>query len=188
MVILWGTHLIYATEKLMYVLGELSHTVVAFDLSNGPAEANQPNEGFAPSIIPRQVHPEHKLMMDSAELCIHPSVPNVLYASNRWEKHIAEREPYLENAPKESPPGDTITIILLSGDGRKVEATKFVTTKLDTIRGMRVTDDGKYVAVVGQEGGGIEIYSISGERRDTWTAVASLNEGLASGIKHAVWL
>lgn len=127
-------------------------------------------------------------MMDSAEICPHPKIPNVLYITNRWERHIAELEPHLENVPTELPPGDAIAIILLSNDGKTVEETKFVRTKLDTIRGMRLSSDGSLVALGGQEGGGVEIYSISGQRGDMWTLVASLSEGLESGIKHAVWL
>lgn len=172
----------------MYVIGELSHTVVAFDLSTSPSEAMQPIEGFEANIIPPNVHPDHQFMMDSAEICIHPTFPNVLYVSNRWERHIAQREPHLKNVPKELPPGDAVAIILLSDDGKKVDSIKHVRTNVDVIRGMRLTDDGQYVVVVGQEGGGVEVYEISGEKGDIWTLVAGLNEGLESGIKHAIWL
>lgn len=172
----------------MYVLGELSHNVVAFDLSTSPAEDMQPIDGFFPSVVPPSVHPNHQLMMDSAEICLNPRIPNVLYVSNRWERHIAELEPHLENVPKELPPGDAIAIILLSDDGRRVQETKHVRTNLDTIRGMRLSSDGSLVALGGQEGGGVEIYGISGERGDIWTLVASLNKGLESGIKHVIWL
>lgn len=172
----------------MYVLGELSHTVIAFDLFAGPAENVQPIDGLAPSIIPPNVHPDHQLPMDSGELCLHPNIPNVLYASNRLERHIAELAPHLQNVPKELPTGDAVAIILLSGDGRNVQDVKFVRTKLDTIRGMRVSNDGKYIVVAGQRGGGIEVYSISGKRGDEWTLVAGLDEDLESGIKHAIWL
>lgn len=172
----------------MYVLGELSHMVVAFDLSTCASEAIQPIDNFAPNIIPPNVHPDHQFMMDSAEICLHPNIPNVLYVSNRWERHIASREPHLDDVPEELPPGDAIAIILLSDDGRKVQCVKHVRTNLDTIRGMRLTEDGKYVVVVGQEGGGVEVYGISGDRGDAWTLVASLRDGLESGIKHAVWL
>ncbi|OJJ96651.1 hypothetical protein ASPACDRAFT_63549 [Aspergillus aculeatus ATCC 16872] len=175
-------------EKIMYVIGELSHTVLAFDLSDGPAEAIPPIAGFAPNIIPPEVHPDHQFMMDSSEICLHPSIPNVLYVSNRWERHIARREPHLQNVPQQLPPGDAIAIILLSDDGRSVKAIRHVRTKLDVIRGMRVSDDGRYIVAVGQEGGGVEVYEIGGDRGDVWTLVAELNEGLESGIKHAVWL
>ena len=172
----------------MYVIGELSHIVLAFDLSTFPADNIQPIPGFAPNVIPPSVQPHHQFMMDSSELCVHPKIPSVLYVSNRWERHIAEREPHLKDVPTELPPGDAIAIILLSDDGRSVQDIKHVRTNLDTIRGMRLSDDGKYVAVCGQEGGGVEVYGISGDRGDEWTLVASLNEGLESGIKHAVWL
>ncbi|UPL04067.1 hypothetical protein LCI18_015001 [Fusarium solani-melongenae] len=175
-------------EKIMYVLGELSHNVVAFDLSNCPANDVQPIDGFSVNIIPPTVHRDHQFMMDSAELSLHPKIPNVLYASNRWERHIANREPHLENVPTELPQGDTIVIILLSDNGKRVQETKHVRTNLDTIRGFRLSDDGNYIAVAGQEGGGIEMYRIGGLRGDEWSLTASLREGLDSGIKHVVWI
>lgn len=172
----------------MYVIGELSHTVVAFDLSTSPAEDIQPIDGFAPSVLPPSAHPGHHLMMDSAEICLHPNIPNVLYVSNRWERYFARLELQSGNKYMKLPPGDAIAMILLSTDGKRVEETKYVRTNLNTIRGMRFSSDGSFVALVGQEGGGVEIYGISGERGDVWTPVASLNEGLESGIKHVVWL
>ena len=127
-------------------------------------------------------------MMDSAELCRHPSISNVLYASNRWERHIAEREPHLTGVPDVPPKGDAIAIILLSDNGRKTESIKFIRSSLDTIRGMRFSEDGKYIAAVGQQGGGVEIYSVGGERGDEWALAAKLDKGLDGGIKHVVWL
>ncbi|KAJ3549629.1 hypothetical protein NM208_g408 [Fusarium decemcellulare] len=175
-------------EKTMYVVGELSHKVIAFDLSTCPGKDVQPIEGFAVNIIPPNVHRDHQFMMDSAEISVHPKIPNILYVSNRWERHIAEREPGLQNVPTELPQGDTIAIIILSDDGRRAQEIKHVRTSLDTIRGFRLSDDGNYVVVAGQEGGGIEIYSIGGKRGDVWNLTASLSQGLESGIKHAVWL
>lgn len=172
----------------MYVIGELAHTVVAFDLSTSPAEAIEPIIGFAPNVIPSSIDPKHQRMMDSSEICLHPRIRNVLYVSNRWARHFGEREPCLEDIPATLPPGDAVAIILLSADGRKVESIKHVQTKLDVIRGMRLSDDGKYVLVVGQLGGGVEIYGIDGERGDCWNLIASLREDIESGIKHAVWL
>jgi 6-phosphogluconolactonase (cycloisomerase 2 family) len=58
----------------------------------------------------------------------------------------------------------------------------------DTIRGMRFLQDGEYVVAAGQEGGGVEVYRISGKRGDTWALEAALREGLERGIKHAIWL
>ena len=176
------------TERLMYVIGELSHTVLAFDLSTVPSEGIPPTNGFAPNIVPPSVGSNHRAMMDSAELCCHPTLPNVLYASNRWERHIKAREPHLTDVPESLQPGDAIAIILLSEDGVKVEGMKHVRTNLDTIRGMRLSGDGKFIAVAGQEGGGLELYKISGKKGDEWTLVAGIKEGLEVGIKHAIWL
>ncbi|KAL4901550.1 hypothetical protein BDW74DRAFT_170019 [Aspergillus multicolor] len=181
-------------EELIYVIGELSHTVIAFDLSacDGPAEGIQPIPGFAPNIIPPSVQPFHASSMDSAEICIHPSIPNVLYVSNRWERHIAlhDTNPVVRVAFRDAqlPPGDAVAIILLSDDGKQVQKIKHVRTNVDVIRGMRLSGDGRYVVVAGQEGGGVEVYEISGERGDAWTKVAGLAEGVEGGIKHAVWL
>lgn len=172
----------------MHVIGELSHTVLAFDIARAPSRGMEPIAGFAPNIIPPTVQPKHQTMMDSAEIALHPTIPNVLYVSNRWERHIAAREPQLKNVPSEMPPGDAIAIILLSADGRAVQSVKHVRTNADVIRGMRVSEDGKYCVVVGQEGGGVEVYAIQGERGDLWSLAASLDEGIDNGIKHAVWL
>ncbi|KAM0489703.1 hypothetical protein ACHAP8_012312 [Fusarium lateritium] len=174
-------------EKIIYVIGELSHNVIAFDLSTLPGQDVQPIEGFEVNVIPLNVHPDHQSMMDSAEISLHPKIPNVLYVSNRWERHTTEREPHLKNV-HEQLQGDTIAIILLSENGKECQEIKHVRTNLDTIRGFRLSADGKFVVVAGQEGGGIEIYSIGGDRGDLWTLTASLSEGLDSGIKHAVWL
>ncbi|KFZ06244.1 hypothetical protein V501_07588 [Pseudogymnoascus sp. VKM F-4519 (FW-2642)] len=167
-------------ESVMYVIGELSHTVMAFDLSSGPANAILPIDGFAPNIIPPSIHPDHHLMLDASELCLHPTNPSVLYASNRWSRHIAQRQPELKDVPTDLPTGDDIAIILLRDDGKKVKALKHVRTNIDVIRGMRLRDDGKYAVVVGQEGGGIEIYSITGEAGDIWSLQAGLSEGLVA--------
>jgi 6-phosphogluconolactonase (cycloisomerase 2 family) len=180
--------LIYSkSETILYVIGELSHNVIAFDLSTPPGKDVKPIDGFKINIIPTNVDPDHQFMMDSAEISLHPKIPNVLYVSNRWERHIVEREPHLKNV-HEQPQGDTIAIILLSEDGKEPQGIKHVRTNLDTIRGFRVSDNGRFAVVAGQEGGGIEIYSISGDRGDVWTLTTNLSEGLDSGIKHAVWL
>ncbi|KAK5077352.1 hypothetical protein LTR64_005167 [Lithohypha guttulata] len=159
---------------MIHVVGELSHKVIGFDLSAHPTGVVSPIHGFDPNVIPSNVHLAHQYMMDAAEIY--------------GEGISRNREPHLTDVPDSLPSGDSIAIILLSGDGRKVEGIKHVLTDLDVIRGMRISDDGKYVVAVGQVGGGVEVYSISGDRADVWTRVARLNEGLESGIKHAVWL
>lgn len=127
-------------------------------------------------------------MMDSAEVCIHPTIKNVLYVSNRWQRHIAQREPHLQDVPTNLPPGDTVTIILLSQDGRSVKHIRYVQTGADVIRGMRISENGRYAMVAGQEGGGLEIYEISGAKGDVWTLVTKISAELGMGLKHTVWL
>lgn len=127
-------------------------------------------------------------MMDAAEISLHPKIPNTIYVSNRWVQHIAEREPHLKDVPEESPLGDDIAIIILAPDGRSVEAIKHVQTNLDVIRGMRLSDDGRYAAIVGQEAGGLEIYEVTGERGEAWERIAGLHNDLEGGLKHVIWL
>lgn len=173
---------------MLYVVGELSHEIIAFDLPTAPAENIQPIHGFAPNIVPPTVHPDYQSMMESGEMCFHPSISNVIYVSNRWERYIAQRGPHLRNIPDAKVTGDGIAIVLLAEDGRRVEAVKHVRGNADVIRGMRVSNDGKYVLVLGQLGGGVEIYEIGGSRGDIWTLTATLDHGLGTGLKHAIWL
>ncbi|KIV98823.1 uncharacterized protein PV09_09436 [Verruconis gallopava] len=175
-------------EKIMYVIGELSHTVIAFCLPSNPTNGILPLNGFAPNVIPPTVHPDHQYMMDAAEICLHPFISNVLYVSNRWERHIKQRQPHLQNVPEDLPPGDDVAIILLSEDGTKVECIKHVRTGVDVIRGMRLSNGGQFVVVVGQEGGGVEVYKIGGDKGDNWTLAARLNDSIEGGLKHAIWL
>ena len=65
-----------------------------------------------------------------------------------------------------------MAIVLLSKAGDKIEEIKHVRTECDAIRGMSVSPDGKYVALAGQEGGGVEIWAVSGERGDQWKLAA----------------
>lgn len=157
--------------------------MLAFDL-----KTSAQIKAFDPNVISPLIAPNHQSMMDAAELSLHPTIPNVLYVSNRWVRHIAEREPHLTDVPGDSPLGDDVAIILLSPDGRAVEAIKHVQTGLDVIRGMRLSPDGRFAALVGQEGGGLEIFEISGDRADAWRHVTSLREGMEGGLKHVVWL
>nr|KIR46978.1 hypothetical protein I312_03874 [Cryptococcus bacillisporus CA1280] len=181
-----------ATEKLAYVICELSHQVHAFPLPSSSTENVkdiQPLSAFSANIIPPNVPLEHQTLMDSSEIWLHPTIPNVVYASNRWQVHIAERQTELQNvAPP--PKGDSMAIILLNETGDKVESVKHVETGLDAIRGFRISPDGKYVAVAGQEGGGVEVYGIAGSRGDEWNLIARSGEkeGVEEGIKDVLWL
>jgi 6-phosphogluconolactonase (cycloisomerase 2 family) len=173
---------------MLYVVGELSHDVIAFNLPTVPTENMQPIENFAANIVPPTAHPVLRSMMESGEICSHPRISNVLYVSNRWERHIARYEPDHDPETSGTPAGDSVAIILLAGDGKSVETIKHVCCNVDVIRGMRVSQDGEYAIVVGQEGGGVEIYEISGDRGDSWSMVASLSNVLGNGLKHAIWL
>ncbi|WVQ89383.1 hypothetical protein IAS59_003140 [Cryptococcus gattii] len=179
-------------EKLAYVICELSHQVHAFPLPSSSTENVkdiQPLSAFSANIIPPNVPLEHQTLMDSSEIWLHPTIPKVIYASNRWQLHIAERQPELQNvAPP--PKGDSMAIILLNETGDKVESVKHVETGLDAIRGFRISPDGKYVAVAGQEGGGVEVYGIAGSRGDEWNLIARSGEkeGVEKGIKDVLWL
>ncbi|KIR29558.1 hypothetical protein I309_01627 [Cryptococcus deuterogattii LA55] len=181
-----------ATERLAYVICELSHQVHAFPLplsSTENVKDIQPLSAFSANIIPPNVPLEHQTLMDSSEIWLHPTITNVIYASNRWQLHIAERQPELRNvAPP--PKGDSMAIILLNETGDKVESVKHVETGLDAIRGFRISPDGKYVAVAGQEGGGVEVYGIAGSRGDEWNLIARSGEkeGVGKGIKDVLWL
>ncbi|EAL20712.1 hypothetical protein CNBE0770 [Cryptococcus deneoformans B-3501A] len=181
-----------ATENLAYVICELSHQVHAFPLPSSTTENVediQPLSAFSANVIPPNVPLEHQTLMDSSEIWLHPTIPNVIYASNRWQLHIAERQPESQDvAPP--PKGDSLAIILLNETGDKVESVKHVETGLDAIRGFRVSPDGKYVAVAGQEGGGVEVYGITGSRGDEWDLIARLGEkeGVERGIKDVLWL
>lgn len=172
----------------MYVIGELSHVVLAFNLPKCTADEFGPVEGFSPNVIPPNVHPDHQSKMDSSEICLHPTIRNVLYVSNRWERHIAEREPHLKEIPKTRSCGDAIAILVLSDNGKVVDKMTWIRTGLDVIRGMRLSNDGQYMVVCGQEGGGIEVYKISGSKGDEWELLANLDQELEGGIKHAIWL
>jgi 6-phosphogluconolactonase (cycloisomerase 2 family) len=173
---------------LLYVVGELSHDVIAFDLPTVPIENVQPIENFAANIVPPTAHPVLRSMMESGEICFHPTIPNVLYVSNRWERQVAQHEADHNDAHSDAPAGDSVTVILLARDGRSVETIKHVRSNCDVIRGMRISQDGEYAVVVGQESGGVEIYQISGDRGDIWTKTTGLSHNLGIGLKHAIWL
>lgn len=172
----------------MYATGELSHEIVAFGLIKAPADDIWPIDGFVPNVIPPIVRSDHMFMMDASEICLHPSIFNILHVSNRWERQIAQREPHLTDVPKELPAGDTVAIILLSDNGRITESIKQIRTNVDVIRGIQLNDEGTHMVVVGQEGSGVEIYELGGERGDVWTLATGLNERLETGLKHAVRL
>jgi 6-phosphogluconolactonase (cycloisomerase 2 family) len=170
-------------EKHLYVLTELTSEVLIYDVSTEDGAAAYPKHPmpeFKASIIPPNIPKSHSSKMDSAELLLHPSYPRTLFASNRLELHIAENEPHLDPLPKEATEGvkgDAVAIFTLGEDGKKIVQTKHVRTEADGIRGMQISTDGKYVALAGQQKGGVEIWQIGGENGEEWKRVAK-NESI----------
>jgi 6-phosphogluconolactonase (cycloisomerase 2 family) len=115
--------------------------------------------------------------MSSAEICLNPTIPNVIYCSNRGQLHLKDTA---------GAKGDAVAIVLLSEDGSKVEEIKHVETGCDALRGMQISKDGKFAAIGGQDGGGVEIYQIGGKRGDEWK-LAAKDETLES-IVSFIWL
>jgi 6-phosphogluconolactonase (cycloisomerase 2 family) len=56
--------------------------------------------------------------------------------------------------------------------GPKLEKVTWVETGCDVARAMNVSRDGKFVAVAGQKGGGVEIYEVEGEHGEKLSLVA----------------
>lgn len=165
----------HPTEKHLYVLTELHHNLFIYDLSKPLPSHPLPDveRNIVPPSVPKSAQPE----MSSAELCVNPAIPNVLYATNRGQLHISQ-----PGGVK----GDAVAIILLSSDGAKVEDIKHVETGGDGLRGMQISKDGRYAAVAGQNGGGVEIYQIGGKRGDDWK-LAAKDESLESVVSF-IWL
>ncbi|KAK1926862.1 Lactonase, 7-bladed beta-propeller-domain-containing protein [Papiliotrema laurentii] len=157
--------------KHLYTLTELGHTVLAWTL-DGSAASTHPLPDFEASIAPPSVPPTHSKYIDSAELALHPKYPNTLFASNRLELQIFDKQPDLPKLPDYPPSGDAIAIIRLEGSDRKIKDIKHVRTGCNNVRGMTLSPDGKYVALAGQDGGGVEVWEISGEDGDQWKLAA----------------
>lgn len=137
----------------LYAVGEMYHNVVAFDLTDISQPLN-PIPNFSVNIYPPDSSFIYQRLVDSAEIYFQ-TIPNPFYLSNRWELRIQEKQPHVEALP-EKQMGGAIAIILLCEDGIVVDGAKHIRTGLDVIRGLQITPDGKYAAVGGQEGGGIE--------------------------------
>lgn len=124
--------------------------------------------------------------MDSAELILHPKYPNTLFASNRLELQIFDKQPDLPPLPDYPPSGDAIAIVRLSKDGRTVKDVNHVRTGCNNIRGMSISPDGKFVALAGQDGGGLEVWEVSGEDGHQWKLAGK--EDSIEGITTIVWV
>ena len=83
--------------------------------------------------------------------------------------------------------GDSIVVILLSQDGIQVEQIKHVQTGLDWVRGIRVSDDGLYLAAAAEFGqGGLEIYRMSGESGEFFSLV--VRDDSVKDVNCVLWL
>ncbi|WVO23518.1 uncharacterized protein IAS62_004873 [Cryptococcus decagattii] len=144
--------LISKDEKYLYCLTELTNEILVFPLTN-PVEPIQPLPSFKCSVIPPSVPFAAHHYLNAAELIFNPIIPNVLYASNRLELSLPA-----EFATGQH--GDAVAVVTLNEEGNKLVDVKFIRTGCDGIRGMRASPDGKYVAVAGRYGGGVEIWNV----------------------------
>ncbi|BEJ14433.1 hypothetical protein CspHIS471_0402000 [Cutaneotrichosporon sp. HIS471] len=165
-------------ESVMYVLGEMGHSVAAFNIPKEGTNEDTPiwDNGYLPPSVPK----DYTTFMDGAEIQLHPQ-HDVLYVSNRLELHAAEKN---NLPPRAAESGDAVAIMRLSEDGRSVLGTEWVQTGCCCVRGMQVSLDGKYVAVAGQCNSTVEMYALS-DNGIKWTKVASLK---LDAITDFVWM
>lgn len=78
-----------------------------------------------------------------------------------------------------------MAIVTLNEEGNKLIDVKFIRTGCNNIRGMRASPDGKYVAVAGRYGGGVEIWSV-GDSGVDWR-LAGKDENIDS-VTDMAWL
>lgn len=148
-----------------------------------------PTPTFSEFVIPPSVPEEYALAsMTAAELVAHPTIPNVLYASNRAELNVNKdaKEKGKPPADSVSAEGDAVAVFVLSSDGQKVESKSFIRTGCNQIRAMQLSADGKFAALAGQNGGGVEIWEVQGAKGDKWK-LAAKDESIES-ITDLVWL
>jgi len=124
-----------------------------------------------------------KQQLLTAELYINPLHPQTLYISNRGALRLHDDQGEDVNYGDK---GDSITVVLLDEDGSSVEEMKWVETGLDWIRGMKIGDDGRWLACAGEYGGGVEVYEISGERGEVMNLRAR-DEGIKD-VNCVLWL
>lgn len=153
-------HLATPDGKNVYAIGEMSNQVIAL------SEGNTATDPV--SILPAGLSEEYGQYMGGGEIQAHPTVPTTLYASNRNQRLITEKVPdYV------APEGDTVTILQVTEAGKAPEVIAQIETKCDHIRGMKISPDGKYVAVGGMNNNKMEVYAISGDNMEEWTLVAT---------------
>ncbi|WVQ71745.1 hypothetical protein IAR50_001286 [Cryptococcus sp. DSM 104548] len=165
--------------KHLYVLTELANTLLTFPLTD-PTYPIIPHPDSGISIAPSSVPERYIKYLNAAELIAHPSHP-VLYASNRLELDIGKAsDGRFESKEK----GDAVAIATLSSNGT-LDAVQHVRTGVNNIRAMQLSPDGNFVALAGQNGGGVEVYSV-GQDGKTWELVAK-NEAITK-VTDLAWL
>ena len=147
-----GTNATKPRSAILYVVGELSNNVTAYELDS-PQEPL-----FQESVIPLGLNATG---MAAGEIMQNPRNASQLFVSNRL-------------AAKSNPDvtGDAVTILTLSADRRAVAGKKFVDTHLNNIRGMKFSPHGDFLALAGIEKG-IAVYA---ERDGNWTQAAKYDD------------
>lgn len=197
-------------ERYLYVNSELESKLLIFDTASLALVS-------ATDITPPHLAPSVRSLLLSADFYAHPIHTRTLYVSLRGTKRLDkmagargadvpnpmagpaiytsadEANLVLHGPPAQDMPkgqharGDSMAVILLSDDGSQVQSIQHVQTGLDWPRGMRVSDDGRYLAVAGEFGeGGVEVYEISGERGEVFTLVA--RDESVKNVNCVLWL
>lgn len=183
-----------SSEKHLYVNSELESNLLIYDTSTlaliSKTDLTTPD-------LPTSI----RELLLTAELYSHPIHTETLYVSLRGTQRMDEMGiprgyPDLPSPPSEDiqntlnkHKGDSIAVVLLSDQASSshVEEVIHVQTGLDWIRGMRVSDDGKYMAAAGEFGaGGLEIYEISGQRGEMFKLV--VRDDSVKDVNCVLWL
>lgn len=158
-----------SAESIIYVLGEMGHTVAAF-----PATATKTSAPLATPVpfLPPSIPAAYTKFMDGAELVLNPATQEV-YASNRLELHASKMNPTLAAlAPADVAPGDAVAVYTTNSATGLDNDVKWVRTDCCCIRGMALSPDNKYVALAGMCKGGIAVYEV--KAGGEWTRVGGL--------------
>jgi 6-phosphogluconolactonase (cycloisomerase 2 family) len=142
-------------ERYLYVNSELQSQLLIYSTTTQALLSRT-------DVTPPHLTLEEKATLLTAELYLHPHHPTTLYISNRGVLR-------LKDTSSQSVQGDSISIILLNQDGYGVERITHLETGLDWPRGMRISEDGRWLAVAGEYGGGLEIYEIGGRGGRYWS-------------------